>query len=55
MCDWEKEASMKAENLSQLFAMPQWIDNMPAPRVIKTHQMLDTLHPDLLNTSKVNT
>jgi len=55
MCDWAKETYMKTENLSQLFAMPQWIDMMPEPRVIKTHQMLGTLHPDLLNTCKVNT
>ena len=32
---------------------PEFIEAMPSPRVIKTHQMLATLNPDILTTCKV--
>lgn len=54
MCDWENEPSVSAESAAKMLHLPYWIDKMPTPRVIKTHQMLGTLHPDLLNTCKVN-
>ena len=33
---------------------PEFIEAMPSPRVIKTHQMLATLNPDILTTCKVS-
>lgn len=32
---------------------PEKLDDMPSPRVIKTHQLLNTLPPDLIKSCKV--
>ena len=55
MNDWENDMSTSTESVANMLSLPERIDKMPAPRVIKTHQMQATLHPDLLNTCKVNT
>ena len=54
MNDWKNDVSASPESVEKMLSLPKRIDTMTSPRVIKTHQMLGTLHPDLLNTCKVN-
>jgi len=52
MSDWEKMPIPKNLVEDNLIT-PEFIEAMPSPRVIKTHQMLATLNPDILTTCKV--
>jgi len=52
MRDWEKMPIPKNLVEDNLIT-PEFIEAMPSPRVIKTHQMLATLNPDILTTCKV--
>jgi len=52
MSDWEKMPIPKNLVEDNLIT-PEIVEAMPSPRVIKTHQMLCTLNPDLSTKCKV--